>query len=82
MEEEEADCYLRCIKPAGREKRKKRRGGALLVALSLRKLASEERWKEAQEGDERERNQIDERQENEERELEMSNRVKKIALDD
>lgn len=78
VEEEEADRYLRCIKPGGREK-----GGvgghSLLVALSFRKLAKvfgEERGKGAQMGDERERNQIDERRRSEERELEMSNRVK------
>lgn len=66
VEEEEADRYLRCIKPGGRKK-----GGG-----GLAKVFSEKRGTGTQEGDERDRNQTDERQGDEERELEMSNRVR------
>lgn len=85
VEEEEANRYLCCIKPGERKRggRRRRVDHNWLLYLSenwLRFSASGE-GNGAEEGDERESNQIDERKSDEERDLEMSNRVRLVRDD-
>lgn len=85
MEKEEANCYLCCIKPRGRDEKgelttgfiicQKIDQGFQLIQKRMMTTRGEERGNGAWEGDERNLNQIDERQKDEERKLEMSNRV-------